>query len=159
MPIIKIRNKGLELDCLVDDEDFEELNKYKWCLNNNYVGRRKTLSFRKSTIVYMHRELIPSDKHDIDHINRNKLDNRKENLRACSRSENMRNTPKRGDNTSGYKGVTFDHRDKCWYAQITVNRKHHYLGRFKNIHDAAAAFNKKALELQGEFALLNKISL
>ncbi len=93
----------------------------------------------------------------IDHINQIKSDNRWCNLRECDRSQNQANTKKRSDNTSGYKGVTWSKKDKKWYSQTHIKGKHLHLGVFKCKHQAAIAYNKKAMELFGEFAHLNKI--
>lgn len=103
----------------------------------------------------MHRMLldIPDGK-QTDHINRNKLDNRKVNLRICTNSENGRNKGTRKGSLSGYKGVS-KHRDK-WQARIRLNGEQTYLGIFENIIDAALAYNKAAIIVHGEFACLNE---
>ncbi|MCC6776684.1 MAG: HNH endonuclease [Hyphomicrobiales bacterium] len=89
---------------------------------------------------------------DIDHRNLDKKDNRWSNLRAATRSGNMANTGARADNTSGLKGVTWDkHRNK-WLAQIRVNGKNKFLGRFECLEAAHAAYVAKAKEMFGEFA-------
>ena len=92
----------------------------------------------------------------VDHINRNGLDNTRKNLRICTRSENLMNSKKPELNsTSKYKGV-----NKCgnsWRAEIRLNRKGFYLGKFKTEKEAALAYNKKAIELFGEFARLNEV--
>ena len=94
----------------------------------------------------------------IDHINQIKADNRWCNLRECDQSQNQANTGNRSDNTSGYKGVTWSKKEKKWYSQIHVKGKHLHLGVFKSKHQAAITYNKKADELFGEFAHLNKIT-
>ena len=99
---------------------------------------------------------FPEDQ--IDHINHVKDDNSLKNLRACSRSENFANRKKQQNNTSGYKGVVWDKEKRKWRARIGHGRKLFYIGRYKDIKDAAVAYNKKALELFGEFACLNKIA-
>ena len=89
----------------------------------------------------------------VDHINRIRNDNRWINLRQCSHSQNLGNSTKRCDNTSGYKGVVLDKRDNTWQAKIGGKN----IGRFTSKEDAALAYNKKAVEIYGEFAHLNKI--
>ena len=89
----------------------------------------------------------------VDHINGNVLDNRKCNLRLCTRAENARNAKKPKSNTSGYIGVSKS--GKKWQAQISLNGKTHYLGTFEDKIEAARARDRKAIELYGEFARLN----
>jgi hypothetical protein len=133
--------KGSEIKgyAIVDDEDFDELNKYNWCLNNNYVGRRVTTGFWKSTIVYMHNFLMKTPKgKDTDHINRNKLDNRRENLRVCTRADNNRNTLVRKNSKSGEKHIRFsgDHyRSFPWEVRIKLDNRD-VRKNFKTIEDA-----------------------
>jgi len=93
---------------------------------------------------------------DIDHINQIKDDNRWSNLRECTRSQNMANTVNRSDNTSGYKGVIKWR--KKWLARTHLNGKQIHIGVFNCKHEAAKAYNKKALEIFGEFSFLNKIA-
>jgi hypothetical protein len=89
----------------------------------------------------------------VDHINGNSLDNRIENLRAATASENQGNTAVRKDNTSGYKGVS-RHRDGKFQAAITKNKKRYYLGLYNTPEEAYEAYCEAALELQGDFARL-----
>lgn len=90
----------------------------------------------------------------LDHINRIRNDNKINNLRESTRSENIVNSIPRKDNTSGYKGVTWQTDIKKWKAKAG----NHYLGLFHNIEDAAKAYNQKALELFGEFSVLNRVN-
>jgi hypothetical protein len=133
---------------LVSDEDFLVLSQWTWCVSGNgYAHRSVNINGRKST-VKMHRTVIHAPKgFDIDHINGNKLDNRRENLRIASRSLNMHNVPKRVTNTSGYKGVTWHKAANKWCAQIMINYKNHYLGLFENIEEAVRARRKKEVDL------------
>ena len=89
---------------------------------------------------------------DIDHINGNKMDNRIENLRLCTRSQNMSNRGKNKNNSSGFKGVSFCKQTGRWVAQITVDRKNKKIGRFDTKEEAADAYSKMAKEIFGEFA-------
>lgn len=106
----------------------------------------------------MHRLIMDAkDGQKVDHINRNTLDNRKSNLRFVTQSQNMMNAVIRKTNTSGFKGVCFVSREGKWLATIWKDGKQKWLGYFKDKKDAAQAYNKAALELHGQYALLNKI--
>ena len=93
----------------------------------------------------------------VDHINRIGLDNRKENLRIATRSQNQQNRRSRRNTSSQYKGVSWTKRDKRWQAKIGHKRKVICLGDFTCEHQAALAYNEKATELWGEYALLNEV--
>lgn len=94
----------------------------------------------------------------IDHINKIKVDNRVENLRACGyKGENTVNSKIRADNTSGYRGVTKVTNSKSWQASIFQKGRRQYLGSFADPKDAAKVYNIKAKELFGDFAELNNI--
>ncbi|MBK6599171.1 MAG: HNH endonuclease [Proteobacteria bacterium] len=88
----------------------------------------------------------------IDHVNGDRSDNRIENLRVCTISENRWNSKKRVRNTSGFKGVSWDVNRKMWIAQIMANRKNYMLGRFKTPEEAHLAYIVAANRLHGEFA-------
>ena len=92
----------------------------------------------------------------IDHINRDALDNTIANLRVASCSQNAMNRAITIRNTSGYKGVSWDKLTKKWHARIERNRRSYHLGFYENILDAAAAYNKAAIELHQQFAILNE---
>ena len=127
---------------VVDDEDFDFLNKWKWCINSRgYIVRSKHISGsgknRKRISILMHRLLnkTPSGFHT-DHINGNKLDNQKKNLRTLTASRNVFYSGMRKNNTSGYKGVYWDKSRKSWHAHICRDRKVFFLGRFNNLLEA-----------------------
>ena len=143
---------------IVDDEDFDDINRYNWYFHLGYAVRNVKISCKQKTQC-MHRLITncPADM-DVDHANHDKLDNRKSNLRVCSTSENMQNQKVRTyAKTSIYKGVLFYKRDGKWKAQIGLDDKRKHLGYFTNEIDAAIAYNVAAMELHGEFALLNDI--
>lgn len=104
----------------------------------------------------MHREIMvaPSGQY-VDHVNGNKLDNRRENLRMCSNSQNMANRRAPRVNRSGFKGVHFFKRDGTWRAAITQDYKTKHIGYYATPEEAARAYDIKARELFGEFAQLN----
>jgi len=91
----------------------------------------------------------------IDHVNQDQSDNRIENLRIATKSQNMANDGPRATNTSGYRGVTFDKKRGKWVAMITKDYKVLHLGRFLDREDAARAYDAAAISLFGEFACLN----
>lgn len=141
---------------LVDDEDFEKLNKHKWTFQARGYAYRRNPDKEKSLVLWMHRVIMnPECGMEVDHINGNKLDNRKENLRLATRSQNGHNMPLHKRNTSGFKGVTFWKRDNNWKSQITVDGKNLHIGYFEDPKDAAKAYDKSAREHFGEFARLN----
>lgn len=88
----------------------------------------------------------------LDHIDGNRANNRIENLRSASRTENNRNVSIQKNNKSGFKGVSLMKRDNVWVAQITVDRKNYYLGRFPTPEEAHEAYCRAAKELHGKFA-------
>lgn len=88
----------------------------------------------------------------IDHINGNGQDNRISNLREATHSENLRNCPLSKRNKSGYKGVSFDNKNRKWQAVINVNGSRHHLGFFLLKEDAVAAIKTAREQLHGEFA-------
>jgi hypothetical protein len=94
---------------------------------------------------------------EIDHVNQDKTDNRLENLRVCSRSENTGNVGLRSTNTSGHRGVWFVEHCGRWRASIKENGKSRHLGYFDTIEDASRAYNKAAIDYFGRFACLNKV--
>lgn len=143
---------------IVDDEDFELLNRLKWyCSHGGYAVRDVCLKGVESR-VYMHRILTNAPKDlVVDHINGNGLDNRKENLRLATREQNTRNnqtTFKR--NTSGFRGVDWQEYAKSWRVCISVKSKSIHIGMFKDRVKAARAYDAAAIKYHGEFATTNE---
>jgi hypothetical protein len=94
----------------------------------------------------------------IDHIDRDPMNNRINNLRACSPNENRQNVGPQKRNTSGYKGVSWNKRDNLWQAMISINGTTKNLGSFNCKHEAAKAYNKAAKTHYKEFAYINAIT-
>ncbi len=152
---------------IVDDEDYEWLNQYKWSAHKTKYGGFMAIRTSKRPqrkMIYMHRQIMNCPKEmDVDHQNHNTLNNLKSNLRICTRSQNCQNSKICKNNSSGYKGVTWfnqrKYKDKKykgkWRAQITHNNKNFHLGLFNNKTDAAKAYDIAAIKYFGEFANLN----
>jgi hypothetical protein len=142
---------------IVDDEDFEFLSQWKWCAacGGKYAGRYETINGKRTGIL-MHRVIAKTPLGmDTDHINMDKLDNRKINLRVCTRRQNLMNKKSEPNSTSKFRGVFLNKKLNKWSAQIKVEGKRTHLGTFKNEEDAAQAYNFVAFEHFGEFARLN----
>lgn len=105
-----------------------------------------------SRVIWIyHNGEIPENM-EIDHINRNRLDNRIENLRICHRHENAWNTERRIDNTSGVKGVHWNPKNQNWRARLSVNKIIMEIGSFQTLEQAANAIKQARLAYHGAFA-------
>jgi len=143
---------------IVDDDDYEKLSKYKWYYIGMGYAARCLCANGKHTALYMHKCIIPAPSgYEVDHINQNKLDNRKENLRACTRTQNLGNRTPYANNTSGYKGVSWNRNERKWIVQIGIYGKRIRVGEFADKKEAAKAYNKAAIEWFGEFACINNV--
>ncbi|AYV74294.1 HNH endonuclease [Bacillus sp. PK3-056] len=144
---------------LVDDEDYEELSKHKWYYTRSGYAARDTRNNARTSgnCIYMHKYIVPSNE-KVDHINRNKLDNRKENLRHATNALNLSNRPKQVNNNSGYKGVSWSKVANKWTAEIQAQKVRYRLGYFEDKSDAARMYNFWCVFLHGEFALLNEVN-
>jgi hypothetical protein len=143
---------------LVDDQDFENLSKHKWYAleydHTFYAARNVTGADGNQTRVRMHRELLGLTDPEIegDHKDCDGLNNQRHNLRKASRADNKRNTRKRTDNTSGFKGVCWDKQNNKWRAMIRVGGKLLNLGRYQSAEDAQSVYWEAAKKFHGEFA-------
>jgi hypothetical protein len=142
---------------LVDMEDAELVGQYRWRARKCAWGTYAVAHIGGLTSVRMHRLIlsVPAGVL-VDHKNHNGLDNQKNNLRRCNESQNGGNARLNRANTSHYKGVTWDRFRNKWVAQIMINRKHIYLGRWSDPWKAAQAYNTAALATWGEYALINE---
>lgn len=145
---------------LVDDCDYETLNKYNWSVSNGYATRAKSKKKGEeggTYVIFMHRAILGlGDKREykteVDHINRNKLDNRRSNLRVCTHKQNSVN--QRKGNRFGYKGIVKFAFNK-YHAMIWDGKKNIHLGSFSTKEEAARAYDAAAKRLHGEYAFLN----
>lgn len=141
--------KGAE--CLVDDDVFEWARFFEWRLTSGYFFVENA-----GRTVLLHRVVIGAEPgQEVDHVDANRLNNTRENLRICSRAENMMNRHCFRGGHSGFKGVTFHKRLGKWAAQITSKNKNKWLGSFDDEAEAARAYDAAARELFGSFARLN----
>ena len=113
------------------------------------IAINKKLYLTHRLVFLMHKGYLPEI---LDHINNDAGDNRIENLRAASRSQNAYNSKLASNNKSGYKGVFWLKENKKWRAGITFNKKAIYLGCFDNVEEAAEVVRKAREELHGDFA-------
>lgn len=140
---------------IIDDDDFELVSKFGWRMNN---AGYPVKNVGKKGKITLHRFLIqPPPNHYIDHIDNNPLNNTRANLRICTKQQNGFNRPKPGNNTTGYKGVTFHKQIMMFQAKIGFNNDTIYLGVYKIKEHAAVAYNIAARKLHGHFMSLNQV--
>jgi hypothetical protein len=148
-------------NAIVDVEDFDWLSRFNWYAwyspyTKSFYAIRTT-KYRGNVVrSRMHRIILNcSRREDGDHANHDTLDNRRQNLRKASRSQNISNSRMRHDSQSGFKGVCWDKAAQKWRAVIMKNWKQISLGYFSEREDAARAYDKAARKLHGDFAYLN----
>jgi hypothetical protein len=147
----KIPLTNSPLFALVDDEDSERVLKYRWNLQKD--GRIRGHYCSESTSLS--RFILWFPVNVVDHINGDQLDNRKENLRECSHSENIRNQKKQKGKSSKYKGVSWFKRVSKWIVHIKAEKKLIYLGYFEDEIEAAKVYDQAAIKYHKKFAKLN----
>lgn len=160
-----LRMKYIELGgyrggyAMVDDEDYEYLNQFKWSQDwHGYAQRHIVRSDGTKGTIQMHKDLIPVSKGMVrDHIDGNRLNNTRSNLRVCTQKQNSYNRTKHLRNTTGYKGVSLVANSTSFRAYIKVNYKQINLGCYSTVEEAAAAYNYAAIDYYGEFARLNEL--
>ena len=135
-----------------DLEDYDKIKDYCWsediCTSGYSSVRAKIPNTSKNTIMSW---IVTGEKYQ-DHINRNPLDNRKENLRQATTTENARNCSIPKNNTSGFIGVKWNKINNNWRSEITVDRIRINLGSFKTKHDAIVARLEAEVKYYGDFA-------
>ena len=149
---------------LVSDVDFKWLSQWKWHYDrhSNGIGGYARRKLPGGKHLRMH---VAIARHlglgQVDHRNRNKLDNCRHNLRPATFSQNATNRALRRNNQSGYRGVGWYERSQCWRAAITVRGKVKHLGYFPDTEAgkraAARVYDREAIKAFGNFALLNKV--
>ena len=143
-------------EAIVDAADYGRLSKVKWFFRAGYAARNRPKGETGPSTIFMHHEVLPRlPGMRTDHKNGDSLDNRRENLRHCTCHQNQFNMKKPKRNTSGIKGVTWDKQHGRWMAQISVNRKHIFLGYFDDLGAAGEARRIGAERLHGEFACVD----
>lgn len=147
---------------IVDDEDFERVNQFKWHANWNkstksyYAYGKQRLGIGKRTTMLMHRFILGANKGEkTDHWDHDTLNNTRNNLRICTQSQNNGNLRKRTGCSSKYKGVYFCKKEHAWNARIRFDGPQIHLGYFRNEENAARAYDVAAIAKWGEFAMLN----
>lgn len=134
---------------LVDDDIDPRIVKMKFCLTNSGYAMTKK--------GYLHHFVLgrPSEGFVTDHIDRNRLNNQRFNLRFVTRAQNNMNATRWSNNTSGFKGVTWVKKDRKWQAQTKVNGRSIYLGQFSTAEDAARAYDEAVRRLHPGIAPTN----
>ena len=143
-------------EAMVDDEDFERVNKHNWYALKTTYGYRAAREV-KGGHVLMHRFIMnPKENEVVDHRNHITLDNQKHNLRNCTEQQNVHNRQKqKSKTTSIYKGVSWEKDRGKWISNINVDYERKYLGMFKDEFKAAVAYDVAARYYHEEFCCLN----
>jgi len=145
------------LKVMVSDEDYDYLSQFHWQADKDNTVNGGTGIIGKKRAL-MHRIIMKAPRHlEVDHIDGNRLNNRRSNLRLCTSSQNKMNRGIRKDTKSGYKGVSWHKQRKKWTARIKAEGKYKHLGLFENIKDAVIAYNEASIKYHKEFAWLNPI--
>lgn len=160
---------------IIDTEDWDKVREYRWSIRGDYyvsaviphpdgswhyyIREGKEARRRRRTTLSLHHLILgkPQKGMVVDHINHNGLDNRKENLRFATFTQNQQNSRSQVGSSSKYKGVHWNTQTGRWKALLHVGAECIHLGYFTCEHQAALAYNKKAIELHGEYANLNVV--
>lgn len=135
---IVAKSKGKEYKIIIDSEDFDKVSKYNWWIKGNNYVYTQTSGRKNRTSTYLHRLIMNTKKgEEVDHINQNPLDNRKSNLRNCTRSQNNMNK-------QGVRGIDFN--KNRWRSRIKINGKEVGSKLFKTYEEALGY--RKLLEVK-----------
>ncbi len=165
MESVPIRGKNAQgMSFVVDDEDFENvssipwrLSKYGYVYHRKYIGSAGQNKWRYKWVTLHNYILGQPIKGMIDHIDGDKLNNSRANLRISTRQQNTWNSKKSKTNTSGYVGVVWCATTNRWRATIYQDGQHIDLGRFDTPQEAGFVYDQFALQLRGEYARLNML--
>lgn len=154
----RYKDKPIRGYTMVDNEDFDFLSEFDWYIHNGYAcchikqqdGQYKTTRMARLIMNASIGQLV-------DHIDRDKLNNQRNNLRFANKSINSLNRDLQSNNKSGFRGVHFEKQTNKWRAELHSYDKHIRLGRFVDPKEAALAYNKAAKEFFGDFAVLNVV--
>lgn len=144
------------LVALVDDEDFEYLNQFKWYAakdHNTFYAARNGYKDHKQFKIMMHWDIMGSKM--IDHMDRDGLNCQRLNMRKCNHSQNRINSIKQSNTSSKYKGVSWDKHAKMWNVRICIDKKRKNLGYFKDETKAAICYDVAAEKYYKEFSVFN----
>lgn len=149
---------------MVDDDDYEKVSQFKWFYvqqrDGGYAKRYVRLVNGRQEYQAMHHLVwgaVPVG-FEIDHVDRNGINNQRHNLRLATRQQNNVNRRTvNGRKTSKYRGVSLSRETQKWRASITVEKRSIYLGTFREEEAAARAYNSAAQQFFGKFAVLNEI--
>jgi hypothetical protein len=149
----------------VDDEDYEYLNKFKWCatyISGIWYAKRGIYikETQETKMSLMHRDImnVSDRKIKVDHVDHDGLNNQRSNLRTATQSQNIAHMLNREKGSSRFLGVYWNKRINRWISEITKDYRKIHLGTFKNEIEAAKAYNEAAVRLHGEFANPNKVA-
>lgn len=140
----------------IDPGDYPQVAKYRWV--TNAAGYFVASLGSRSNHIFLHRLIMnPPDGTFVDHVDGDKANCRRRNMRLCSRTENNRNVGLQQNNQCGYKGVYWASDRRKWRAEITVGRKHIHIGSFDSPIEAAQAYDQAAIAYFGEYAKTNEM--
>jgi hypothetical protein len=164
MGVKEIPLRGGRFVAVVDDDDYEYLSQFRWRALIHGTDENRRVYAVRATKIRMHRVIwerwhgdIPPG-YEIDHREPGEfcgLDNRRDNLRLATKSQNQANQRKHSNNTSGYRGVWWQKQARLWRVEIWVNRTKRHIGYFSDKEQAAHAYDAAAVAAFGEHARLN----
>jgi hypothetical protein len=149
---------------LIDDEDYDYVSKFNWCIYRcTFKGKKARTFYAVAKVdgmaIRMHRLLLglSDPKILVDHKDHNGLNNQRDNLRIASAQQNQFNMRPFNSNKTGFKGVSYNKKDKRYAVFLMVSNKNTFFGNFKTPIEAAIKWNEMARQYHGEFAYQNQI--
>lgn len=139
---LRARDGSVRAYAIIDAADADWVNQWRWCLTPDGYAQRMTRDGDRRGTLRLHRALLGcarGDGFEVDHINRNRLDNRRANLRVVTKAENRQNVLGTPTASSKYRGVSWDRRVSRWRAQVQSRGRNHFFGYFDSEIEAAEA--------------------